>query len=151
MALTSEKVAHSVLVGGGQTALHSHAGGGGGLVSYYAESPGDDSSNSTSWQTKLSLLVEEAGDYLVQWTYELRGSSTTYHRRSRVVHASFGETELANAQMEPRDNAPVEWMACSGFRKVTLAVNDTIRIDYCSENATGTAYIRYAAICIIKL
>ena len=29
MALTSEQVGHSALVGGGQTALHSHAGGGG--------------------------------------------------------------------------------------------------------------------------
>ena len=30
MALASEQVGHSELVGGGQTSLHSHAGGGGG-------------------------------------------------------------------------------------------------------------------------
>ena len=30
MAVQNEKVAHSALVGGGETALHSHAGGGGG-------------------------------------------------------------------------------------------------------------------------
>ena len=30
MSIASEKVAHAALVGGGQTALHSHAGGGGG-------------------------------------------------------------------------------------------------------------------------
>ena len=30
MALQSEQVGHAALVGGGQTALHSHAGGGGG-------------------------------------------------------------------------------------------------------------------------
>lgn len=148
MAIASETVAHSALVGGGQTSLHSHAGGGG-LTTYYAESPVEDGTNSTSWVEKLSLVVTEAGDYLVQWCFELRGSTTTYHRCGRVVHASFGETELANPQMEARDNAPEEYIACSGFRKLTLAVDDVIRIDYCAEG--GTAYIRYAAVCLIKL
>lgn len=64
-------VAHPDLVNGAVTALHGHAGSGG-LVYYYAESPGQDDTSATSWQEKVSYVVVEAGDYLVQWTFETR-------------------------------------------------------------------------------
>ena len=147
MALVSEEVAHNDLVNGAVTALHGHAGGGG-LTTYYAESPGSSETSSTSWQEKLSYEVVEAGDYLVQWTFEMRGSSTSYHCRSQVVHNS---TELANVQWEPEDNNPAYWLGGAGFRKLTLDPGDTIAINWCSENAGGTAAIRYAALFLLKL
>ena len=53
MALNSEQVGHSALVGGGQTALHSHAGGGGADVKSgtYAASTG---SNSVTFNTPFA-------------------------------------------------------------------------------------------------
>jgi len=140
-------VAHPDLVNGAVTALHGHAGSGG-LVYYYAESPGQDDTSSTSWQEKVSYEVVEAGDYLVQWTFETRGSSTSYHTRSQVVHNS---TELANVQWEPEDNIPDQWVGGAGFRKLTLDPGDTIAINWCSENSGGTATIRYAALFLLKL
>jgi len=66
-----------VLTGGGETTLHSHAGGGG-INTEYSESEGDSSSSSTSWQTKLTHTVVTAGVYLVQWYYEIYGSNVGY-------------------------------------------------------------------------
>jgi hypothetical protein len=140
-------VAHPDLVNGAVTALHSHAGGGG-LTHYYAESPGSSETSSTSWQEKLSYEVVEAGDYLVQWTFELSASATTAHCRGQVLHNS---TELANPQYEPEDISPDCWISCAGFRKLTLAQDDVIAINYCSETSALTTGIRYAAISLLKL
>jgi len=135
------------LTGGGQTVLHSHAGGGG-LATEYSESEGDASTTSTSWQTKLTHTVQTAGVYLVQWYYEFYGSSTNYHARTQVLHNA---AEIANLQFEPEDIAPVPWTSGAGMKKLTLAQGDTIKINYCSENGSGTAYIRFARIFLIKV
>lgn len=81
MALTSEKVAHSDLVGGGQTALHSHAGGGGADVKSgtYAASAG---SNSVTFNTAFAstpqvVLTVQDNISLRDCLYQVTTVSTT--------------------------------------------------------------------------
>jgi hypothetical protein len=148
MTKQSEAVAHPELVGGGQTSLHSHAGGGGGLVTEYSESEGDSTTTSTGWQTKLTHTVQTAGTYFVQWYYEYYGSSATYHARAQVLHNS---AEIANIQSEPKDVAPAPWAGGGGIKQLNLAQGDTIKINYCSENAGGTTHCRFARIALVKV
>ena len=147
MAIEKTYVAHPSLVGGGEITLHSHAGGGG-LATYSVENEADDSSSSTSWQSKLVYTVVEAGDYIVQWYFELYGSNISYHCCSQVLHNS---AQLGNVQWESEDINPAPWQSGGGLKKLTLAVNDTIEIQYCSENSSGIAHIRYARIFLVKL
>jgi hypothetical protein len=147
MTKQSAAIAHPELVDGSETNLHSHPGGGGSLYSEYSESESDVSSNSTSWQTKLTHTVQVAGIYFVQWYYEFYETSTSYHARAQVLHNS---EEIANLQNEPKDVSPVPWDGGGGIRQLTLAQNDTIKINYCSENSSGTAHIRFARIALIK-
>ena len=121
------------------------------MTHYYAESTGQSDTTETSWQEKLAYTVVEAGDYLVQWTYELTANGATFHCRAQVEHESIGITELACIQFEPEDINPAFWLGGAGFRKLTLAVDDIIRINWCSETAAGTSSIRNAAIFLLKL
>ena len=147
MTKQEETVAHSELVSGSQTTLHSHAGSGG-ITYEYSESEGESNTSSTSWQDKLTHTVQTSGDYLVQWNFELGGATTTYHCRSQVLHNS---TELANIQFEPEDVSPSYWLGGSGFRKLSLSEGDTIKIQFCCESTSGTTYIRYARIFLLGL
>jgi len=144
----SAEVAHPALVDGSETSLHSHSGGGGGTVSEYSESEGDVSINSTSWQTKLTHTVQTAGIYLVQWYYEFYGTSTSYHARTQVLHNA---AEIANVQCEPEDVSPAPWTSGAGLKQLALSQGDTIKINYCSENSSGTAHIRFARTSLIKV
>jgi hypothetical protein len=136
------------LTGGGETNLHSHAGGGGSVPTEYSESEGDTSSNSTSWQNKLTHTIQTAGVYFVQWYFEIRGTSTQYHVRSQVQHNS---SEIGNVQFEPEDISPDYWLSGGGIKKLTLSQDDTIKINYCSENSSTTTHIRFARIALIKI
>ncbi len=67
MAAQSEVVGHAALVGGGQTTLHSHAGGGG-ESEVIARTTGDVSNSTTSFAdvTGLSFAVEPNKDYIFE-------------------------------------------------------------------------------------
>ena len=138
---------HPELVGGGVTSLHSHTGGGG--IGYeHTESDAESPTTSTSWQTKLTHMVLVAGTYLVQWAYELSGSSVAYHTRSQVL---YNAVEIGNVQFEPEDISPDEWAGIAGMKLITLTAGNTIKINWCSENTGGTATIRRAKVFLLKL
>lgn len=114
----------------------------------YAESEGQSDTNLTAWQNKLTYTIQEDGEFLVWWTFELVGTSTSYHALSQVLH---NVTEIAGLSFEPEDISPAPWTSGAGFRKLTAAAGDTIKIDWRSENAAGTASIRRAAIFLLRL
>ena len=148
MGKQSVKVAHPDLVSGEITSLHSHSGIGGNIITEYSESENDSTTTSTSWQNKLTHTVETPGTYLIQWYFEFYGTSGSYHARTQVQHNT---TQIANLQNETKDPSPASWDGGGGIKKLTLLQGDTIKINFCSENASGTAHIRYARIALIKI
>jgi len=83
MALTSEQVGHSALVGGGQTALHSHAGGGGGADVKSGTIAASGGTNNVSFATPFSstprvvLTPQDASLSLRDALWVVRSVSTT--------------------------------------------------------------------------
>ena len=69
MAITSEQIAHNELVGGGQTSLHSHAGGGSEVIKAGSVTTGGGGSGTVTFGSAfadtsyyISLTPQDAGD-----------------------------------------------------------------------------------------
>lgn len=77
MAIASEQVAAAALVGGAQTALHSHAGGGGGISTL--KKTADQIINGTAFQniTDLTFSVVNGTDYAFMFYIVFRSAATT--------------------------------------------------------------------------
>lgn len=148
MSRENKDYAHPELVSGGVTEKHSHPGGGNGVVTYYAEDEEQSETTSTYWQTKVTYTVVVAGDYLVSWSFELSQENIAYHCLSQVLHNT---TEIANMQFEPEDVSPAFWLSGAGFKKLTLAVDDTIKINWRAEAGEKLAHIRRARIFLLKV
>ncbi len=124
-------------------------GGGNGFAYEYSESVESDTSTtstSTAWETVHTHTVVTAGDYLVMWNFEISMDMTTSHIFSRVRHNA---TVIGNYGWEPEDVTPDPWDACAGFRKRTLAVDDTITLEYGKEGGTGVKGMRRCRVLLI--
>ena len=77
MAIQTEQVAHKDLVGGAQTALHSHARGGGGIS--MLKKTADQIINGTAFQniTDLTFAVSANTDYAFKFHIVFRSATTT--------------------------------------------------------------------------
>ncbi len=77
MAIQAEQVAHSALVGGAQTDLHSHAGGGGGISTL--KKTADQTINGTAFQniTDLTFPVVANTDYAFDFYITFRSALAT--------------------------------------------------------------------------
>lgn len=120
-----------------------------------AESLGESSTGSTSWQNKLQMVVNgmTAGRYIVNWSFEWTQSSnggefqaqvqvdnttTLYEQNSRTPY--FGAGDFSSYAYP-----------ASGFGFVNLTTgNHTFEIDYRESNG-GTAYIRKARLSVWRV
>ena len=77
MAIQAVQVAHPDLVGGAQTALHSHAGGGGGIS--MLKKTTDQTINGTAFQNiiDLTFAVSANTDYAFKFHIVFRSATTT--------------------------------------------------------------------------
>lgn len=115
----------------------------------YSESD-SSTTNSRSWQTKVTLTFNaEAADYDVTWYAEVRTTDTGTRVRSRVRSdgTTIGETDWI-----PDADGGSGWGPISGFKKVTLtAGSKTIELQYRTKTSGKSVKIRNARIKAEKL
>jgi len=121
----------------------------------YAEDEGIDSTTSTDWghagNPKVSkTFTAEAGDYMVEWSCEIGGSTLSTEIEVRVQLDNT--TDLAEVKIIPNIVVAQQGaVPVSGFKKITLtAASHTIDLDY-RKGLGGTVYIRYARLKIFKV
>ena len=97
MALTSEQVAHSELVGGSQTSLHSHAGGGSQVIKAGSVTTGGGGTAGVTFGSAfadtsyyISLTPQDPSD-AVMATYESKATTgftvTTYEDKGQTAES----------------------------------------------------------------
>ena len=109
-----------------------------------AESLGESSTGSTSYQNKLTLNVTGivAGRYRIGFSYRWRHTSTGGDFQARVLEN--GSTEIFLHQQEPQDTGSDQaFRICSFVNRTLTAGNHTFLIQWAQQNG-GTAYISEA-------
>ncbi|HOR63467.1 MAG TPA: hypothetical protein PKW18_02515, partial [Candidatus Sumerlaeota bacterium] len=119
-----------------------------GFEHYYAESDGAWSTTSTSWQYKtlLDFTPSAQSNCLVFATARYKGSSVSY---SPEVRLTIDSTIYGDCPFEPQDTT--DYVTFASLKRLNLtAANHHIQIDYKSENAAATAYIKNARVVVIR-
>ena len=128
---------------------HPGTPGGGGFTYEYSESVESDTpvtNANDAFVVVHTHTVVTAGDYIVMWNFELSEASAAIHVFGRVLHNT---TVIGNYRWEFEDTNPDPYQTCAGFRKRTLAVNDTITIEHGQETTSGTVRTRRCRILLI--
>lgn len=116
----------------------------------YQESLTSSSTISTTYQDKLtiSFTPQITADFVIIATAEAQGSNTNYQARIRLVVDSIAYQELLYRVKDTTD-----WYPFCGLKRLTLegGVNYVIKIQFCTNNAGGTAYIRNARLIMFSL
>lgn len=107
MGLVSEQSGAAPLVGGGDTTLHSHPGGGGGPVVKSGQATGGSVTFGTAFAGVPNVVLtglenDEGSQVLVVWVLTKSATGFTYHIRQ---HTSFSTYTDVTATML------VEWVA----------------------------------------
>jgi hypothetical protein len=119
------------------------------LSNQYAESEGESTSTSTTWQDKLALTFtpSTSGDYLILATANYGGSSTDYSTLLQFL-------KDGSVQAGPtRETSATEARYTFGvMRKINLdTTSHTFKIQYRTENTANTARIEFAHIVAIRV
>ena len=157
MAIANEQVAHSALVGGAQTALHSHAGGGGESENI-VRTTGDITNNSTTFAniTGLSFSMAANTDYIFEaWLIFQSNTATTgikFSAYSAVAFTAFVLNALIPIGLDLYVSSPMEASRAYDTGTPSISV-DTVnanllcKIDGLVRNgaSAGTLTLRFAA------
>jgi len=140
------------LTDGSETTLHSHAGGSTvfGTEYDYAESEGESSTTSDTYQQKLRLTTSTvpAGTYRIGWAFAHSSSTDKLDCGFKI------ELDDTTVLSEPTPNmkgksADGSYYGMSGFKHTSLTnASHTIDIDYIAnlDAQAGTTYIKQARI-----
>ncbi len=116
---------------------------------HYGASDGESSTSSTSYQQKLKLTTGSlpAGDYLIQWSAEIKSGSFYGVIVNYRVQADDSMT-LSEGIIE----SPVGYSPAAGLSRVTLTAGvHEIDIDWNTSNASYAGFIRRARLMLWKL
>ena len=112
----------------------------------YTESDGESTTSSESWQQKLRLTTGTipAGDYLIEWAFDIKGESTkTVEAQVDLDEGTIIGASAAEASV---------YMANSSFKKTTLTnASHTVDIDYRRGDLNTTCYIRNTRITLWRI
>ena len=118
--------------------------------SRYQESLEESSTTSTTYQDKVSISFtpQITTNYVIIATAEVRGASTAYHAKAQLVVNAATHQELRYRVKDVTD-----WYPFCGLKYLNLAggANYEVKIQFCTNNAAGTAYIRNARIIVLSL
>jgi len=116
----------------------------------YQESLEESPTTSTTYQNKvtISFTPQVTADFIIIAAAEVQGSSTSYQAKARLTVDSTTYQELAYRVKDPTD-----WYPFNGLKRLTLngGTNYLIELQFCTNNAGGTARIRNARLLIISL
>lgn len=116
----------------------------------YAESEGESSTTSGSFQNKVNLTTSAlaGGDYRISWFYEVYTTDNDMNIRVQLDDTT-NLTEHEHTSVDEGDKH--YWASHSGFMKVTLsAASHFIDIDW-NDDGGGSAKIRRARLEIKKI
>lgn len=117
-------------------------------VMAYDESEAESETSETSWQEKLSTLVElgdKPAPYLMFFTAEINGTLTN---KLVYVRCVVDAVEIGRVVLKPNDSA--EWSVFSGFKGQVVSGDKTVRIQFRAASGGQTVKIRRARIIVIK-
>jgi hypothetical protein len=105
---------------------------------------------STTYQDKVSISFtpQVTADFVIIATAEVQGSSTSYQAKAQLTVGSTTYQELAYRVKDTTD-----WYPFDGLKRLTLngGTNYEVKIQFCTNNAAGTASIRNARLLILSL
>jgi len=118
---------------------------------YYTQAIDEQTTTSTSFQDALTLTFTPPStkNFLVIASALTNNSSTSY---STIVQLDIDGTAYSTSYHKPV-NTSLNWLSF-GTHKVISAtggVAKTAKVQYCTENALGTAYIKRVAIAILEV
>ena len=118
---------------------------------YYAESLGESSTDSETFQNKVTLSeTVAAGDYFVEVSYVWRFDHTSHDFRGRITIDNVLQGQ--EHRQEPKDAGSDQRHLAFRRYKVTLtAGSHDIDLDYCTSDDDGTAYIYDASITLTPI
>ena len=122
-------VAHPELVGGGQTTLHSHAGGGGGLS--YTEKMQEIAASGTGWRTYDLSSYGVPANAICEFV--ISNSNASYEREGGVRSVGSGlerRFDLHEAEAGGRDHVALH-----------VNVDASSQIEGYAENATDIKFV----------
>jgi hypothetical protein len=116
----------------------------------YQESLEESATTSTTYQNKvtISFTPQVTADFIIIAAAEVQGSSTSYQAKACLAVGSTTYQELAYRVKDPTD-----WYPFNGLKRLTLngGTNYLIEIQFCTNNAGGTARIRNARLLMLSL
>ena len=123
-------------------------GGGSSATYQFVAQDSETSTTSTTYQTKATLTFtpNAADDWIILGFAEYKSSSTSYSALLRLTVDGNVDAEITK---EPKDTTDYIAFQTAKFRNLTAA-SHTINLDYRSENAAGTVYVRKARIVAIR-
>ncbi|MDH7563544.1 MAG: hypothetical protein QHH24_01490 [Candidatus Bathyarchaeota archaeon] len=115
----------------------------------YQESIDISSTTSTEYQNKVSISFtpQTSATFMIIASAEVQGSNTNYQTKARLTVNSSTYQELLYRVKDPTD-----WYPSCGLKCLTMigGANYIVRIQFCTNNAAGTAYIRNARLLILS-
>ena len=170
MAIQSETIAHRELVQGGQTAMHSHAGGGGGYTPaiFYVQGNGSQSLSSASAaavQFAGSAEISDSGYSLashevtigaaldgkrVRVDFSLGGTGAT-NRVQLDLFLQRNGANVAEARNYAARNTTQNDGSVAGFWVGTVNTGDTIRLRYSRAGVNLTQLADATSLAIMTL
>jgi len=121
---------------------------------YYEEAATQSTTTQTSYQDKVTLTFtpDDSSTYMILGTWLLQGSSTSYQAKAKLTRTTGTAKDFGEQIYQPKDNTDYISGACLGIDTFgTSPGSQTYKIQFCSNNAGGTARIKEARIIAIKL
>lgn len=116
----------------------------------YQEDLATSSTVSTAYQDKVSVVFtpQTTADFVIIAAAEVQGSNTNYQAKARLTINSTTYQELAYRVKDTTD-----WYPFSALKRLTLSEGASylIKIQFCTNNAGGTAYVRNARLVMFNL
>lgn len=103
MTITSEQIAHSQLVGGGQTALHSHSGGGSEIIKAGSATTNSGGTTSVTFGTAFS----DTNYYIALTCQKSDAVMASYASKATTGFTINTYEDKGQAQ----GSVPVDWIA----------------------------------------
>ena len=132
------------------TWAQTNAGGGGSSIfgqdAQYVEDMTENSTGSTTWQTKLELIVPGGrnGIYRISWSAQVGQSNTQDKVEAKLYNVTDAVDVGLNIRIEPKDSSA--WYSVGDFALVNMAgQTKTFAIQY-REQDGSSARIRAAKI-----
>jgi hypothetical protein len=121
---------------------------------YYAESAAESTTTSTSYQDKVTLTFtpEDNSTYLIIASWLMANSSTSYQAKAKLTRTTGTAKDFNELIYQPK--ATSDYISGGAIGIDTFGTSpgpQTYKIQFCTNNASGTAKIKEARIFAIKL